>query len=234
MRSRSRFVAVVLALAVPALALVSLSGEADAQRADAPKAAAPKPGAKGAVDAGDHFDPENVTALSQAMKSALEGNEKYLAKDYAGAIDLYKKAIVLNPRLALAHYLLGEGHLATNNPKEAEAAFKAAEEVTNAKEPRVRSHVLFALADVYERQKKWEEARVAWQAYTEHAAKLGGPEGGAHPQTGAARLKAIDEWMKLDKAYEIVRQRIAAEKDGGADAGGAGGGAGAGKPPPKK
>jgi len=233
MRSRSRFVALVLALAVPALALVTLSGDADADapHASAPKASGGKPAGRGAADAGERVDPENVTALSQAMKTALEGNERYFAKDYAGAVDLYKKAITLNPRLALAHYLLGEGHLATHNLKEAEAAFKAAEDVTNAKEPLVRSHVLFAIADVYERQKKWEEARAAWQAYTEHAAKLAAPspagdggarEGGAHPQTGAARLKAIDEWMKLDKAYEVVRQRIAAEKDGGAGDGGAG------------
>ena len=76
------------------------------------------------------------------------------------------------------------------------------------------------LADCYEREKKWEQARAAWQIYTEHAAKLG-PDGGAFPQTGAGRMKVIDDYMKLDKQYEIVRQRIAAEKAdaGTADAG---------------
>lgn len=179
---------------------------------------------KGAPDGG--HDPENVTSLSQFMELVGKGNEKYAAKDYPGAIDLYKKAIQLNPRNPLGPYLLGETHLATNNLAEAEAAFKAAEEINDPKTPPlVRSHVLFAVADCYERAKKWEQARAAWQTYTDHAAKLG-PDGGGHPASGAARLKALDDWLKLDKQYELVRQRIAAEKvDAGSDAG---------KPPAKK
>ena len=185
--------------------------------ADAPRTAA-KPAPKPKGDGGDRYDPENVTAISQAMETLVKGNEKYNAKDYPGAIDLYKKAIQLNPRMALAHYVLGEAHLATNNLGEAEAAFKAAEETNEPKFPLVRSHILFAVADCYERQKKWEQARTAWQVYAEHAAKLGN-DGGAFPQSSAARIKAIDDYMKLDKQYEIVRQRIAAEKaDSGAPA----------------
>lgn len=149
-----------------------------------------------------------------------KGNEKYAAKDYPAAIDLYRKAIQLSPKNAFGPYLLGEAHLATNNLAEAEAAFKAAAEISYAKTPPlVRSNILFAVADCYEREKKWVEARAAWQTYTEHAAKLG-IDGGAHPQSGVARLKAIDDYMKLDKDYAIVRQRIAAEKsDAGSDAG---------------
>lgn len=198
--------AIAVALAVPALVLFPFAA-ADAQKAK-PRTA-PSGEAK--------HDPENVTALSQAMETVLEGNKKYLAKDYAGALDIYKKALVLNPRMALAHYLAGETFLALGNLGEAEAAFKAAEEVTTPKEPLVRSHVLFALADCYEREKKWEDARKAWQVYGEHAAKLGADAGAmAHPASGVARLKAIDDYLALDKKYEIVRQRIAAEKaDGG-------------------
>jgi tetratricopeptide (TPR) repeat protein len=198
------------------LGLALTESDAAGQKTDAPKAAPTKP--KG-PDAGDRYDPENVTAISPFMETVVKGNEKYGAKDYMGAIDTFKKAIQLNPRNALGPYLLGEAYLATNNLPEAEAAFKAAEELNDPKFPLVRSHVLFAVADCYEREKKWEQARVAWQAYTEHASKLG-PDGGAFPQSGASRLKVIDDYMKLDKAYEIVRQRIAAEKagDGGADA----------------
>jgi len=182
-----------------------------------------------APDAGDRYDPENITAISQFMESAVKGTEKYNAKDYPGAIDTFKKAIQLNPRQPLGPYLLGETYLAMANLGEAEAALKTAEDLSDSKQPLVRSHVLFALADCYEREKKWDDARTAWQTYTEHAAKLG-PDGGAFPQSGAARLKAIDDALKQDKAYEIVRQRIAAEK---ADAGAA---ADAGKPgtPAKK
>jgi hypothetical protein len=80
--------------------------------------------------------------------------------------------------------------------------------------------VLFAVADCFEREKKWEQARVAWKLYSDHAAKLGA-DGGAFPESGAARLKVIDDWLALDKKYDLVRQRIAAEKvaDAGAEAG---------------
>ena len=35
---------------------------------------------------------------------------------------------------------------------------------------------------------------------------------GAHPASAAARIKVIDEWLKLEKQSEAVRERIAAEK----------------------
>ena len=212
------FTAGSLALGV-ALIADDASGQRSAPGATgASGASVPKP--KAAPDAGDRYDPENITSLSQFMETVGKGNALYAAKDYPGAIDTFKKAVQLNPRHPLGPYLLGEAYLATANLGEAEAAFKAAEELNDPKQPLVRSHVLFALADCYEREHKWEAARTAWQAYSEHAAKLG-PDGGAHPQSGAARIKAIDEALKQDKAYEIVRQRIAAEKpgSGAADAG---------------
>ena len=84
----------------------------------------------------------------------------------------------------------------------------------DSKNATVRSHVLFLRAAILERQKKWEDAKTAWQAYTEHAAKSG--DAGAFPQTGAERVRAIQKVLELEKAYAPVRERIAAEK---ADAG---------------
>src|SRR4051812_44573245 len=94
---------------------------------------APKP--KTAPDAGERYDPDNVTAISQFMETVGKGTEKYDAKDYPGAIDTFKKAIQLNPRQALGPYLLGESYLAMNNLGEAEAAFKTAEELNDPKQP---------------------------------------------------------------------------------------------------
>ncbi len=203
-----------------ALVLTLAPHEAAGQKPDAPRAAAPKP--KLQPDAGspggDRYDPENIVAISQFLEMVGKGNDKYNAKDYPASIDTFKKAVQLNPRHPLGPYLLGEAYLASGNLGEAEAAFKAAEELNDPKLPLVRSHVLFAVADCYEREKKWELARTAWQAYTEHAAKIGA-DGGAHPLSGAARIKAVDDWLKLDKQYEGVRQRIAAEKAAAADAG---------------
>lgn len=197
--------ALLIVLAVPAVAL-SAPKTADEKRADS-------------------YDPENVTAISRYMDTVAKGAEKYKKADYPAAIDAFKKAIPLAPKNPLAHLLLGETYLASKNLAEAEAAFLAAQEAStslDAKHQTLRSYVLLAVADVYERQKKWAEARAAWQAYNEHAAKLG-PDSGAHPATGAARKDVVDKVLEREKIYAAVRERIAAEKDGGAktDAGSA-------------
>lgn len=214
-----RLAALALTLAVPtaALAPFAIEGSAQGQRSNV----APKPKASAAGPSADRYDPDDVKAISEYMETLVKGNERFLAKDLNAAVDLYKKAIQLSPRNPYGHLLLGEAYLAQENLGEAEAAFKEAAEASDSKNPALRSRCLFAVADVFEREKKWPEARAAWQAYSEHAPKV--PDGGTHPESGVARMKAIDDMLKLEKSYVAVRERIAAEK------------ADAGKPPaPKK
>jgi tetratricopeptide (TPR) repeat protein len=198
-----RLRAFVLGLAVlgPLLCLVAHSAEGDASAEEA-KDAKKKP----------LRDPNNVTGLSEAMENMVQGNAKFMQKDYPGAIELYQKALKLQPKHPLAHYLVGETHLAAGRPAEAETSFKAADEAAGSNSPH-KARVLFALADVLERQKKLDDAKAVWTRYLEQAAKT---DGGAFPESGKARVAAVDEVIKQDKAYEVVRQRIAAEKDGGA------------------
>lgn len=207
--------ALLVALAAPATLMLASEGVAEGQKTQ------PRP------DGGEaKYDPENVTALSQHMETLLKGIEKYQHKDFTGAVDTFKRAIQMNPKHPLGPYLLGEAYLGMANLGEAEAAFRQAEDVADSRNPTLRGQVLFAVADCYERQKKLDQAKLAWERYAEHAAKFA--DSGAHPASAAARLKAIDDVVKQEKAYEIVRQRIAAEKaDAGADAGKA-------APPPAK
>jgi tetratricopeptide (TPR) repeat protein len=220
-RTRRRIAAIALSMLVPAAALAPFTYESEA-RGDKDKPKPAKPAAS--ANPSDHYDPDNVTAISQYMETLNKGTERYLAKNVNDAIDLYKKAIVLNPKNPLGPYLLGQAYLAQDNMGEAEAAFKTAVESSDSKNFALRARVLFALADCYEREKKWELARATWQTYAETLPKVG-DGGGAHPESVAARLKAIDEAMKLDKSYQVVRERIAAEKSAAGDAG---------KPPAKK
>jgi Flp pilus assembly protein TadD len=214
-RLRRSVFALALALALPGIGFAL----APSSRAEAPaKKPAKREPEKGEAKPPDRYDPDNISAISQYMETIVKGTEKYQSKDITAAIDFYKKAIQLSPRQPLAHYLLGEAYLLNNNLAEAEASFLQAQETSDAKNPTLRSHVLFAVADVYERGKKWEQAKAAWQAYSEHASKLG-PDAGAFPTSGAERLKAIQRVIELEAKYVAVRQRIAAEKDGGADSG---------------
>ncbi len=210
-RKTSRLYALALALAVPAFAFVVFA-PADAS------GDAKKPAAKASdKPAADRYDPDNITAISQYMEAIVKGNQALESKNVTGAIDNYKKAVQLNPRHPLGLLLLGEAYVINNNLTEAEAAFLQAAETADSKNPTLRSHVLFAVADVYERGKKWEQAKTAWQAYADHASKFA--DAGAYPNTAAERLKAIQKIIELEQKYAGVRERIAAEKDGGADGG---------------
>jgi len=146
-------------------------------------------------------------------ETCAAGNAKYLAHDYTGAADKYKSAAQMSPKNPLAFYLLGEAQLAAANMAEAEGAWKQAEQLSDSKDPSLRAKVLFVLADLKERQKKWDDAKAAWQAYSDWAAK--NPQAQAFPASATARIQAIDAAMKQDKDYEIVRQRIRDSADGG-------------------
>jgi len=193
---------VVIALAIPLVVLAPLALAGEPQKAPPEK-----------TEKSDRYDPDNVSALSQYMELLVKSNERFAAKDTTAAIDGYKKAIQLSPKHPLAHYLLAEAYLQTSNLGEAEAALSQALPLADAKNLALRGRVLFLSADVQERQKKWAEARTAWQAYAEFAARNAD---GSFPQTAAERIKAIQKVLDAEKAYVAVRERIANEKsDGG-------------------
>lgn len=133
--------------------------------------------------------------------------------DFDGAIASYRKAIEMFPHKALGYYLMGEAQLAANNLPEAEASWGRAALETNEQDPTLRARVLFVTADLKERQKKWDEAKAAWQVYTDWANRFA--DAGAFAASGESRIQVIDAMLKQDKAYGIVRERIEATRDGG-------------------
>jgi tetratricopeptide (TPR) repeat protein len=156
----------------------------------------------------------STTSPSPKYKEALsQGTGKYAARDFAGAIDAYRRAIELDPKNPLGHYLLGEAQLAAGSLTEADAAWNRAALESSDRDPSLRAKILFVLADLRERQKKWEDAKAAWQVYLDWATRY--PKAGAFPASGQSRQQFIDSMLKQDKAYEVVRQRIADTKGGG-------------------
>src|SRR5262245_30124121 len=79
----------------------ALGAAALGARADGPAPAPVKAGAP-------RYDADNVTAISQHMETLVKANARVTAKDFPGAIELYKRAIQLNPRSPLGPYLLAE------------------------------------------------------------------------------------------------------------------------------
>jgi len=145
--------------------------------------------------------------------ACTDGNAKYASRDFDGAIAAYRKAIEMFPHKALGHYLLGEAQLAAANLPEAEASWGRALLESSEQDPTMRARVLFVTADLKERQKKWDEAKAAWQVYVDWANRF--TDAGAFAASGQSRIQVIDAMLKQDKAYEIVRQRIDETRDGG-------------------
>jgi len=194
--------AIVSAVTLSGLVPMAVAGDA--------KSAATKDGGK---SSDDKYDPDNRTHISKFMETTVEGNAKFVSRDFPGAIDLYRKAIQLEPTNPLGHYLLGEAQSASGNLTEAEASWTHADNIGD-KNPQIKVRVLFCLADLKERQKKWDDAKAAWQRYKDFITSH--PGSGGMAASADARILAIDQALKQDKAYDIVRQRIAAEKaDGG-------------------
>ncbi len=153
-------------------------------------------------------DPNNVTGLSEAVAIVHKGNEKYVARDIQGAIDAYRKAIAVAPKNPLGHYALGVALVTSGNPQEAELSFKKAIELGES-QPATKARALFALADLRARQKKWVEAKAAWQAYADFVTKHADA---GFVQSGKANVEALDDMLEQDKVYQGVRDRVAAEK----------------------
>jgi tetratricopeptide (TPR) repeat protein len=194
---RSRLVALLVPLVValaPAAALADGKGDSKKKHADGDTA-------------------ESSGPSSAYREACSDGDKKYAARDFPGAISSYQKAIEHDPKNPLAFYLLGEAQLAAGNMTEAEAAWNRASLEASDKQQALRAKILFVLADLKERQKKWEDARAAWQVYLDWASKY--PKAGAFPGSAQSRQQVIDADQKLDKAYAVVRQRIADTKAGG-------------------
>jgi superkiller protein 3 len=82
------------------------------------------------------------------------------------ALDSLEAAVKLNPRSAAAHFLLGQANYQSDFFEEAEAAFIKAREL----DPNLRAAPLM-LANVYMRQRKWQEVVDTLDAYLKNNPK---------------------------------------------------------------
>ncbi len=200
--------AVLGLLLLPAVVAAPLSALAEGS-----KAGSKKKGDDAAASASaSSAQPKNAPS-KEYLKLCEAGNAKYAGRDFAGAIDQYRKAIELTPKHALAFFLMGEAQLAAGNLTEADAAWNRAALESSDQDPSLRAKVLFVTADLRERQKRWDDAKAAWQVYLDWATKY--PNANTFPGSAQSRLQVIDTMLKQDKAYDVVRERINSTKNGG-------------------
>jgi TolA-binding protein len=164
--------------------------------APTPPAAAPAPAPAPA--------PAVVKGPSPYSELVQKGDSAYVARDFDAAIAAYRQEIEKMPNAALGHYRLGEAQLAKGNTDEAEQSWQAALRFVG-KDERLKSKILFVLADLKERLKAYDDAAGRWKEYGQHAAQ---PDAKGFPATAADRLKRIEEWKKLSAEAAEVKLRI--------------------------
>jgi len=134
-----------------------------------------------------------------------KGDSAYVARDFEGAIAAYRQEIEKNPNAALGHYRLGETQLAKGDAAEAEQSWQTALRFTGTDE-RLKSKILFVLADLKERQKAYDEAVARWKDYQQQAQSQ--PDAKGYPATPVDRIKRAEEWKKISADAAEVKARI--------------------------
>jgi TolA-binding protein len=193
-----------LLVSVPALAQTP-APTPTAPPAAAPTTAAPAAGAPAAAAPAAAAPAAPAPGRSPYSEFIQKGDRAYLARDFDGAIAAYRQEIEKNPNAPLGHYRLGEAQLAKGDTNEAELSWQQALRFAG-KDERVRSKVLFVLADLKERLKLNDDAVLRWKQYEEHAKASADAKG--YPSTAADRIKRAEEWKKIVADAAEVKARI--------------------------
>lgn len=185
--------------------LAALASAGTALAADAP--AAPKAVATApAPSDGVKRDPNGVKGISPFLELINRGDRAYLARDFDGAIAAYREAIQKAPQDALGHYRIGAAQLAKGDQKEAEAAFVSGLRFAG-KDGTLKAKLLFALADLRERQQGSDEAIARWREYAQHAEQA--REAVTYLATASERVKRNEAWKQNAADSAEVKARIA-------------------------
>lgn len=181
-----------------------------AQAEDKKAKADPKADAKGdgvTVDSsGVRHDPKGIKGISPYLEQINKGDRAYIARDFDGAIAAYREAIKADPEKALGHYRVGAAQLAKGDQKEAEAAFVAGLRFVG-RDGTLKGKLIFALADLRERQKNNDEAIGRWKEYSKNAEDE--KEAITYPATATERVSRNEAWKQLSADSAAVKERIA-------------------------
>jgi len=152
-------------------------------------------------------DPKGVKGISPFMEALKKGDNALLARDFDAAIAAYREAIGQAPQNALGHFRIGEAQLAKGDLPEAEAAFTQGLRFVAASEAGLKAKLQFALADLRERQKSYDDATLKWTDYeTFTTAEQKTAQG--FPATATERKKVLETWKKVSADSADVKARI--------------------------
>ena len=86
-----------------------------------------------------------------------KGEAAFQARDFAASTTAFQDAIKVDPKLMLGYYRLGEAQRAAGKLDDADATWQSALGKKGSNE--LKAKVLFVIADLRERQGKWQPAK---------------------------------------------------------------------------
>jgi tetratricopeptide (TPR) repeat protein len=134
-----------------------------------------------------------------------KGQSAFVSRDLAGAVAAFQSAIKIDGEALLGFLRLGEAQLESGKLDEAEQAWTTALNKKGSQDD--RGKVLFVMADLRERQKKWQAAKDAWNGYL--AFLQANPKVHGYPASATERIKQVERRMKDEVDYGAVKDRIA-------------------------
>jgi tetratricopeptide (TPR) repeat protein len=178
---------------------------APASKGGTPAASSASPAPAVGAD-GVRRDPKGVKGITPYLELINKGDRAYVSRDFDGAIAAYREAIQAEPQNALGHYRAGAAQLAKGDQKEAEAAWVAGLRFVG-KDGTLKGKLVFALADLRERQKNHDEAIGRWKEYAKNSEDE--KEAVTYPATAAERVSRNEAWKKNVAESAEVKERIA-------------------------
>jgi tetratricopeptide (TPR) repeat protein len=169
---------------------------------------AKKPTATGASttsSGGVRRDPKGIKGISPFWEAVKKGDNAFVARDFDGAIASYRDAITAEPQNALGHYRAGEAQLAKGDLKEAQAAFESGLRFVG-NDSTLKAKLQFAVADLGERQKAYDDAIQKWTEYETFTTAQ--PDAKGYPASGTERKKVVTTWKKVSADAVEVKARI--------------------------
>lgn len=172
-----------------------------ADPAEAPAKDGPSVGADGV-----RRDPKGIKGVSPLVELIIKGDKAFVARDLDAAIATYREAVQYAPQSPLGYYRLGSAQLAKGDQKEAETAWANGLRFVG-KDAALRAKLLFALADLRERQKSSDEAIGRWKEYAKNADEE--REAITYPGTASERITRNEAWKQNAADSAAAKERIA-------------------------
>jgi len=150
-------------------------------------------------------DPKGIKGISPFWEAVKKGDNAFVARDFDAAIAAYREAVTADPQNALGHYRAGEAQIAKGDLKEAGVAFAAGLRFVG-NDLLLKAKLHFALADLSERQKAYDEASQKWTEYETFTTSQ--PNAKGYPASGSERKKVVENWKKVSSDAVEVKARI--------------------------